>query len=162
MPFSIRPFRRLSVQCSVAYNAGPFLKLPLVSFSGFWSLITLLMLCSGPVYAEWVSVSVIDQAGVTIYVDSETIRRKGDRVNVWELIDYKTIQTMAGTSYLSARVQREYDCVGDLQRTLAQTKLSGNMGSGKVILTDSDEQKWEPVDPGSIGKRLWKFACGKK
>ena len=24
MPFSIRPFRRFSVQCSVTYNAGPF------------------------------------------------------------------------------------------------------------------------------------------
>ena len=25
MPFSIRPFRRFPVQCSVTYNAGPFL-----------------------------------------------------------------------------------------------------------------------------------------
>jgi hypothetical protein len=98
---------------------------------------------------------------VTIYVDSDTIRRKGDRVTMWELIDYKTIQTEAGTSYLSARAQREYDCAGDLHRTLALTKLSGNMGAGTVILTNSDEQKWEPVDPGSIGKRLWKFACNK-
>jgi hypothetical protein len=24
MPFSIRPFRRFPVQCSVSYNAGPF------------------------------------------------------------------------------------------------------------------------------------------
>ena len=24
MPFSIRPFRRFPVQCSVTYNAGPF------------------------------------------------------------------------------------------------------------------------------------------
>jgi hypothetical protein len=42
------------------------------------------------------------------------------------------------------------------------TKLSGNMGTGKVILITSDEQKWEPVDPGSIAKHLWKFACNKK
>ena len=99
---------------------------------------------------------------MTIYVDSGTIRRKGYLVKVWELIDYKAIQTVAGTSFLSARVQREYDCTGDLQRTLALTKLSGNMGTGTVILTNSDEQKWEPVDPGSIGKRLWKFACNKQ
>jgi hypothetical protein len=162
MPFLIRSYCRFPVQCPVTYHAGPFLQLLLVSFSGFWSLIILLMLGSGPVYAEWVSVSVIDQAGVTIYVDSETIRRKGDRVNVWELIDYKTIQTVAGASYLSARVQREYDCAGDLHRTLALTKLSGNMGTGKVMLTNSDQQKWEPVDPGSIGKRLWKVACNKQ
>ena len=28
MPFSIRPYRRFPVLCSVTYNAGPFLKLP--------------------------------------------------------------------------------------------------------------------------------------
>jgi len=36
------------------------------------------------------------------------------------------------------------------------------MGTGKVIRITSDEQKWEPVDPGSIAKRLWKLACDKK
>jgi hypothetical protein len=125
-------------------------------------LITLLVLSSGPAYAEWVTVSIIDQTGATVYVDPETIHRKGDRVTMWELIDYATIQTVTGTSFLSAKLQREYDCAGDLHRTLALTKLSGNMGTGKVILITSDEQKWEPVDPGSIAKRLWKFACGKQ
>jgi hypothetical protein len=162
MPFSIRPFHRFPVHCSVTYHAGPSFKLPLAYCSGVGSLITLLLLSRGPAYADWVETVQHDQAGVTIYVDSDTIRRKGDRVNVWELIDYKTIQTVAGASYLSARVQREYDCAGDLQRTLALTKLSGNMGTGKVMLTNSDEQKWEPVDPGSIGKRLWKVACNKQ
>ncbi|TMQ31281.1 MAG: hypothetical protein E6K65_01990 [Nitrospirae bacterium] len=161
MPFSIRPYRCFPVQCAVTYKTEPFLKLPLVYFLSFASLITLLVLSRGPAYADWVETVQNDQAGVTIYVDSDTVLRKGDRVKVWELIDYKTIQTVAGTSYLSARVQREYNCAGDLQRTLALTKLSGNMGTGKVILTNSDEQKWEPVDPGSIGKRLWKFACNK-
>src|SRR5437773_3725537 len=149
MPFSIRPYRCFPVQCAVTYKTEPFLKLPLVYFLSFASLITLLVLSRGPAYADWVETVQNDQAGVTIYVDSDTVLRKGDRVKVWELIDYKTIQTVAGTSYLSARVQREYNCAGDLQRTLALTKLSGNMGTGKVILTNSDEQKWEPVDPGS-------------
>ena len=161
MPFTLRPFRRFPVHCSVTYHAGPFLKLPLAYGSGVGSLITLLLLSSEPAYADWVETVQNDQAGVTIYVDSDTSRREGDRVTMWELIDYKTIQTVAGTSYLSARMQREYDCAGDLHRTLALTKLSGNMGAGTVILTNSDEQKWEPVDPGSIGKRLWKFACNK-
>ena len=69
MLFSVRPFRRFPVQCSVTYNAGTHLKLPLAYCSGFWLLITLLVLNSGPAYAEWVSVAVLDQAGVTIYVD---------------------------------------------------------------------------------------------
>ena len=161
MPFSIHPFRRFPVECSVAYHAGLFLTLRLAYCSGVGSLIALLLLSSGPASADWVATVQNDQAGVTIYVDSDTLRHKGDRVTRWELIDYKTMQTMSGLSYLSATVQREYDCAGDLHRTLALTKLSGNMGAGTVILTNSDEQKWEPVDPGSIGKRLWKFACNK-
>jgi hypothetical protein len=34
---SIRPFRRFPVQCSVTYNAGPFLTLPLASCLGLGS-----------------------------------------------------------------------------------------------------------------------------
>jgi len=145
MSFSIRPYRRL----------------PPAYFSGFWLLIMLLVLSSAPAYAKWVVVAIIDETGATVYVDPDTIHRKGDRVTMWELIDYATIQTVTGTSFLSARLQREYDCAGDRHRTLALTKLSGNMGTGKVVLITSDEQKWEPVDPGSIAKRLWKHACGK-
>jgi len=29
MAFSIRPYRRFPVQCSVTYNARPFIKLPM-------------------------------------------------------------------------------------------------------------------------------------
>jgi hypothetical protein len=135
MRFWIRPFRHLSEQCSVADHEGTRLKLTLGYCSVFWSQSMFLVVNTGPVYAEWVSVSVVDQAGVTIYVDPATIHRKGDRVTMLELIDYRTIQTVADTAFLSARVQREYDCDGDRHRTLAMTKLSGNMATGKVILT---------------------------
>jgi len=37
MPFTIRPYRRFTVQCAVTYNTGPLLKLPLVYCSGFGS-----------------------------------------------------------------------------------------------------------------------------
>ena len=55
MPFVLRPFRRVPLPCSVTYNAGPFHKQPLAYVSGFWLLITLLVLSSGPVSAEWVA-----------------------------------------------------------------------------------------------------------
>jgi len=37
MPCTIRPFRRFPVQCNVTNNAGPFLKRPPASCSGFGS-----------------------------------------------------------------------------------------------------------------------------
>jgi hypothetical protein len=125
-------------------------------------LITLLLLSSGPAYAEWVSLGKSD-AGMTIYVDPDTIRRKGDMVKMWYLFDSKTIeQSVAGRSYLSTKNQSEFDCAEERYRFLAWIYFSGNMGSGEVIFNSFDEGKWMPVAPGSVTQSLWKVACGKK
>jgi len=162
MRFTIRPYRRFPVQCSVTYNAGPFPKLLLAYFSGFWLLLTLQVLSSGPVYAEWVLASGNDEAGLTVYVDPDTIRRKGNLVKMWQLYDYKTVQTVAGDSLLSIKRYNEYDCTEERTRMLAYTWFSGNMGSGKVVYSTPDEQQWEPVIPRSINRTLWKVACSKQ
>jgi len=162
MSFLIRPSRRFPVCCPVTYNAGPFLNLPLSYCSGFWLLITILVLSSAPAYAEWVLLGTTDD-GMTTYADPDTMRRKGDLVKMWALYDFKTIRTVEGKSYLSYMVQREYDCAEERIRYLAFTFFSGNMGSGKVVPTTSDEQqKSEPVQPDSIGLTLFKTACAKQ
>ena len=162
MPFSIRPYRRFPVQCSVTYNAGPFIKIPLAYFCGFGSLITLLVLSSGPADAEWVSIGADNQRGRTVYADPDTIRPKGDVVKMWSLNDYKTIQTGPSASYLSYKVQSEYDCAEERIRKLAATFFSGNMGSGDVVSVHSKEGKWQPVEPGSLGQSEWEVACDKE
>jgi hypothetical protein len=141
-------------------HAGPFLKLRLTYSLGFASLITLLVLSSGPAYGEWVAVD--KKADGTAYVDPDSIRCKGDLVKMWTLHDFETMQTMAGNSFLSLKGQAEYDCAEDRYRPLAFIEFSGNMGSSRVVSNDSTEQEWRPVAPGSVGQTLWKFACGKK
>ena len=128
-------------------------------------LITLLVLSSGPAYAEWVAIGYSESlGGYTVYVDLDTIRRKGDLVKMWYLLDFETIQTVAGDSFLSSKSQHEYDCTEERDRILALTMFSGNMGSGKVVYSSSDKDKWEwaPVQPDSISQTLWKVACNKK
>jgi len=117
---------------------------------------------SGPVYAEWVLVSGDDETGLTVYADPDTIHRKGNLVTMWGLIDYKTIQIIAGDSLLSIQRQNEYDCAEARTRMLAFTWFSGNMGGGQVVHSDSDEDKWKPVAPDSVAEALWKIACDKK
>ena len=114
-------------------------------------LITLLVLSSGPTYAEWVLVDA-NNSGETVYVDPNNIRRKGDLVKRWALCDFKTIQAVWDTSFLSRESQHEYDCREVRTRRLALTYSSGNMGSGTVIYSDAEEQKWEPVQPGSVSE----------
>src|SRR5438552_1007922 len=92
-------------------------------------LIMLLLLSSGPAYAEWVEVSDSNTlGGYVVYADPGTIRRKGALVKMWNLYDYKTVQTVADSAYLSARTQIEYDCTKERSRLLALTWFSGNMG----------------------------------
>ncbi|MEQ1847608.1 MAG: surface-adhesin E family protein [Nitrospira sp.] len=125
--------------------------------------LTLLVLSSSSAYAEWVSVSSSESlGGYTAYLDPDTIRRKGHLVKEWELYDFKTIQTLAGKSHLSLKMQHEYDCTKERSRELSYTLFSGSMGKGNVVSTDSHESNWNPLEPESIAQDLWKLACGKK
>jgi len=162
MPFTTRPYRRFPVHCAVTYNVGPFLKLPLAYFSSFWSLITLLMLGTGPVYAELVLVSGDKQGKMAAYVDLSTIRRKAGVVEMWELWDFKDRQASASGSFLSSKTQRDYDCAGKRRRRLAGSWFSGHMEKGKLLYSDSYKSEWVPVEPDSMPQTLWKFACSKK
>jgi hypothetical protein len=145
MPFSIRPYRRL----------------PLIYFLGLWSIIALLVLSSGPAYAEWVQFDKTKDR-MTTYVDPDSIRRKGDLVKMWYLTNYSAIRGRGGNSYLSTKIQAEYDCTEERFRILAGMQFSGNMGSGESVNTESGEGNWEPVPPASMAQRLWKVACGKE
>ena len=160
MPVLIRRYRRLFVQCFVTYNAEPSLKLPLTYFLGIGSLITFLLLSSGPANAEWVKINENDT--FTVYTDPDAIQRKGDLVKMWILYDYKTLQSATGVAHLSDSIQMEANCTEKLQRRLAYTWWSGNMKSGNVVFSHSGEGNWIPIGPGTVGHTLWSFACRKK
>ena len=120
----------------------------------------MLLLVSGAASAEW---TYAGEGGNYIhYVDRTTIRRNGNFVKMWDLIDFKKVEVIGGKSDLSRRAQYEYDCKEEKMRSLALTTFSGQMGSGAVNYTDSDTEKWVPVAPESIGETQWKIACGKK
>ena len=123
--------------------------------------LTLLVLNSSVAYAEWVKVSDRDEAGKTVYVDPATIRRNSNLVKIWQFFDYKTVQTVGGTRFLSNKEEWEFDCVEGRSRSLGLKEYSGNMGSGTVVYTNSQVGKWLPVVPGSIGHIVWNVACQK-
>ena len=121
----------------------------------------LLLVTAGTASAEWTAVGDSDE--FIQYVDRATIRRNGNLVKMWDLADYKTVQTVAGDSYLSAKSQWEYDCKEEKMRQLASTWFDGQMGNGKVVVSNGDVRgEWRPIAPGSSGEALWKIACGKK
>lgn len=125
-------------------------------------MILLLLLSGGPAYAEWVKVRDSDEAGMTVYVDPATIRRDSNLVKMWQFYDYRTVQTVGGVRFLTAKEQWEFDCAEGRSRVVARKEFSGNMGSGTMVSTNSQVGNWVPVMPGSIGHTVWEFACKKK
>jgi surface-adhesin protein E len=139
--------------------------LPLVSWFVFESLITLVPLGIGPVYAEWLHVGGKVEKGLTVYavyVETDSIRRKGNLVTLWALFDYMSIQSIVGGPWLSSKAQREYDCLEERVRLLGYMTFTGNMGSGEAVYSNSTQSAWEPMTPDSIDRKLWEVACSAK
>lgn len=123
-------------------------------------LILILTVVSSSAAAEWVKVTGDESS--TLYSDPSTIRKKGNMVKMWSLINNKTALAISSGNYLSEKTQEEFDCKEELVRNLYHSFHSGNMGGGDEILPMSTGFNWSPVPPGSVTELLWKFACGKK
>ena len=124
--------------------------------------IILLILSSGPTYAEWVAVGENVELD-TIYVDIETIRRNGELAEVWVMTDSKLAKRFLETNsfYLSVRQLQQFNCGEERTRILNATWFSSNMGKGTVIDTLTKEGQWNPLPPGSVGRRLMEVICKK-
>jgi len=162
MPFTIFPHVRFPMPYVLSRCVSLSLRPPQTYLLGFWLLLMLLILSSQPVYADWVLVSGDDEAGLKVYVDPTTLRRNGNLAKMWQLYNYKTVQTVAGDSLLSMKRFNEYDCTEERTRLLGYTWFAGNMGNGNVVYSTMEQLPWEPVVPRTINRTLWKVACEKK
>ena len=162
MPFTICPHGRFPMRHDLSRYVSLFLAPSQSYLVGLGLLLMVLILSSQPVYAEWVLSSGDDEVGLKVYVDPATLRRNGSLVKMWQLYDYKTVQTVAGDSLLSMKRFNEYDCAEERTRMLGYTWFSGNMGNGNVVYSTTEQQPWEPVVPRTINRTLWKVACEKK
>ena len=125
-------------------------------------LILTLALMSTGAMAEWAVVGESDDdGGYTLYADLDTIRKAGDRVKMWTLIDYKVEQRASGVNFSSKTIRRDYDCKGEHIRMLAFKLFSWNMEQGRLVRSYSQPRNWEEVQPDSLDETEWKVACGK-
>ena len=134
-------------------------------FWAFWSLITLLVLSGAPAYAEWVKVDkdYFSSGLWTIYVDPDTIRREGNLVTVWQLVDFKAMQGgRSPTRFCSTKTHKQFDCAEKRFRLLAFTEFTDGMGTGEPTGGYVDKDTWLLVEPESVSQALWEMMCGKK
>jgi hypothetical protein len=139
---------------------------PVAYFSGLCSLIIFLFLRSIPAYAEWEAVEkdYLLPGLQTVYVDPESIRREGNLVTIWQLIDFRWMQgnPRGPHRFLSTKTHKQFDCVEKRVRLLAFTEFSRGMGIGMPRDGYFDKDNWLPVEAESISHALWEAACGKE
>jgi len=124
-------------------------------------LMLLLAVFSTGALAQWVEVG--SNKAETVYVDLTVVRKGANVVEMWDLFDFNSAQSMTlGKQYLSQMSQHEYDCELKRSRILSFTQHSGQMTEGKEVNRDISLGNWEPLTPGSPLELLWKIACEKR
>ena len=120
-----------------------------------------LALAAGTALADWLPIKADPM--VRVMADPVTIRRSGDMVTMWSLINYvKPQKTGDGKSYLSSKQYREYNCAERLSRRLELSRHAENTGWGQVLDSNKTPGAWSPATAGSVAGELLKFACGEK
>ena len=122
----------------------------------------LLTVFSTSVMAEW------DKLGPsvygTVYVDISLVRKSGDKVKVWTLLDFnpETKVCGEGKECLSSTAQNEYDCKEETWRTLTYHRTSKNMGKGDMVESSGNlHEEFAPVSPTGADRVIFKIFCGK-
>ena len=124
-------------------------------------LVLLLLMVSTNVFAEWTKSG--ESKDAFFYVDYGTIKKKGNKVKMWTMYDYKTVKMIENDRYLSMVNYDEYDCEKETVKWLDYYFYSGNMRTGEIVGSSTNIKK-EPfsIMPGSIDETLFKITCSKK
>lgn len=115
------------------------------------------LLFASAAYAEWIPVGPAGTA--QFFMDKASVARKGDMVQVWELVNMEKVD---GEGVRSSRFLVEYDCKGKRSRGLDMLTYTEPMGGGKLIQQlGPDPDGWEALPPDSIFSQRMQLACGK-
>ena len=113
------------------------------------------------VLAEWIEIAGNDD--VVSYVDFSAFKRKGNKVKMWSLGNFKTFQKSENEMYLSSVSRDEYDCKEKTIRQLDLYLYSGNMKIGNVVWSKTNiKTEATSIMPMTFIETLFKIACGKR
>ena len=98
----------------------------------------------------------IASGGGIYYYDIESIKRNGDRLTVWVMVDESKNKSV---TYRTARLKWMVDCSDE---TLGLMLFAYYRANGTLFRTQSTNYPdMTPVIPGSVGASLFKSVCEK-
>ena len=128
------------------------------------ALLTILSACvsnptSSSVSVEWEYIARAADRSSTIYVEGTSIRKLGNKVKMWEMLDYEEIRQLGSKEVLSFKNLKEHDCKEKKYRGLSVIFYSKNMGKGAIVYSNNDTRPWKNVIAGSTNEASFKYAC---
>lgn len=121
-------------------------------------LATLLILCAGPVWAEWVMVMEWQDGGSHFY-DPSTIRGQNIK-RVWTRVE---ISTKNNSGWRSTRVLVEIDCPDERYKNLQFTAYDEPGLKGRLVDQRTfSSPEWVYVEPETAFSAIFKIVCRKK
>ncbi|SFM58898.1 surface-adhesin E family protein [Nitrosomonas communis] len=126
------------------------------------SFTLLLVLMTNNAVAEWKLAfnGMFRNKKIQVYLDYDRIRKSGDTVKIWELVDFPEGSELVNN--LSVKSLTEFDCLDERHRSLYKVFYTGNMGEGRVDFSVDTPSNWAPIIPETVTESLWKEACGKQ
>ena len=100
--------------------------------------------------------------GFNQYVDMGSVHRYPNWVEMWDLIDYNSVQVFRGKNVLSVKSRWAFDVEKKKARLIESVYYSGLLGCGDVCFHGDEIYLWSPIEPGSVVEAMWEMACGKR
>jgi hypothetical protein len=99
------------------------------------------------------------------YIDYSKIKTEGQYKSIYELRDYKSLQTSSAKPYKSRILKQIIDCKSSRNQLIALYEYSEKMGNGEIvdsIIRPFKDSDWNYPPPNSISDGLIKKVCGRK
>lgn len=122
---------------------------------------TLLILCVGPVWAEWVLYNSSIDGDAQFFYDPTTVKG-GNIKKAWTKTELKKPLKGPQGNAFSLRTYDEFDCVNERMRTLSFEAFSERNFAGQTLYRSSEPTRWDYVPPQTIQKTLFDNVCGTK
>ena len=121
---------------------------------------TSILLMSSNAFAAWQELGSNDR--MVVYVDVDTIKSVGDKVQIMSMLDFKkpgaNIQTKKPVSSIIGI--NEYDCPAISYRPIEFKEFSGNKGAGSVVSNNNTpNSQFEPVIDDSWTAGVFNVVC---
>jgi hypothetical protein len=125
-------------------------------------ILFLLLISSLNVYGQiWEPIVESDKKIVYSY-DSTSVKRDGDIVTYWELVDYPTPWISGNKTIISSKTKVIQDCKNNRFKISDLMDYDGRKGMGNIVNIELVRKTdWFYGEEGTVNDAMMKLVCGK-